>query len=408
MASADQKAITAIQVRFAAGDYFSALKLADQFASEHQGSDFRQWLDSQMLALLVSAGWSHLKLGDCNEAIVELRRAEAISRTNEIAKGLAFCFRKQGSLFAAEDQAKYFLEKFSGDTSMDPLYLDILESLGDYDHGVEFIEERIKTNKVADLSDLKKRLNEMTHKSNEGIHEEKTRSQYFVLTHRINEHAGLAGAVLDSLEGSLAEFVENFGFTAPKTPIEVYLYPDSNFKKLVSDSPDWAEGLFDGRIKIPVKDHWLGEENPKELIRILRHELVHALFSNMTDSRSLPTWFDEGIAQRLSCISDGCLPYLFPPKPGNFMAREDLEGVFTSYAAIKAEFAYRQSLYLVLILENQHPDDNALKLIINGLTIDSAINSDALLEKAGMKMNMLIEVAQKAWQNQDGLVRREN
>src|SRR5690606_32515263 len=104
----------------------------------------------------------------------------------------------------------------------------------------------------------------------------------------------------DNLEASLTHFVERYGFRAPVAPIEVVLYPADHFSGMVPGGPSWAEGIFDGRLRIPIREEML-LGNRSGLLQVLRHELVHALFSSMNDSRAMPSWFDEGIAQLLSC-----------------------------------------------------------------------------------------------------------
>lgn len=333
---------------------------------------------------------------------MHLRRAEVIERSLETAKGLAYCYRKTGNLFSAEDQARWLFEKFPNDRSIDDLYLDVLESLGEYEIAVEFLETLLASTQKNDIA-LDKKLKEMRNRAQESIHVEKTRSQHFVLSHRIVEHANLPEFALNILETSLSEFTESYGFIRPKTPIEVYLYRAANFSDLVPDGPQWADGLFDGRIRIPIREQWLEQNSPQALSRILRHELVHALFAQMTDSRALPAWFDEGVAQRLACAMDACLPFHFLPKDTAFLAKEDLERTFTTYPAIKADLAYRQSLYLIQVVEYLFPNRQILREIISNIGIDSTITSDAILFQSEMTMDKLIEHASNYWQNLNDL-----
>jgi len=55
----------------------------------------------------------------------------------------------------------------------------------------------------------------------------------------------------------------------------------------------WNAGLYDGRIRVPMYDEYMGEEEE----RVLVHETTHACLSIMGH---WPTWFQEGMAQRFS------------------------------------------------------------------------------------------------------------
>ena len=61
--------------------------------------------------------------------------------------------------------------------------------------------------------------------------------------------------------------------TFPIEPITVLLYTQEQFSD-ITRSPGWSGGLFDGRIRLPMRGA-LGD--PRELERVLTHEYVHAL-----------------------------------------------------------------------------------------------------------------------------------
>jgi Tfp pilus assembly protein PilF len=78
-------------------------------------------------------------------------------------------------------------------------------------------------------------------------------------------------------------------YPADRTP--VVLYARQDFHSLTQTS-QWAEGVFDGRIKIPVRG--LDAQNPK-LDRVLRHEYAHSLVARL-GGRRVPAWVNEGVA----------------------------------------------------------------------------------------------------------------
>jgi hypothetical protein len=80
-------------------------------------------------------------------------------------------------------------------------------------------------------------------------------------------------------------------YTYPTDVITVVLYTREQFRD-VTQSPDWAGGAFDGRIRVPVRG---ALENAAEFERVLRHEFTHALVYSVAP-RGVPFWLDEGLA----------------------------------------------------------------------------------------------------------------
>jgi hypothetical protein len=206
-------------------------------------------------------------------------------------------------------------------------------------------------------------------------------------------HRDIADKTLELLEKSLDELIVNYRFREPKKPIEVLLYPEMDFQNFNPESPLWAEALFNGRIRVPIHRPY----DPNRLQIALRHELVHALFSQMTGSRPMPSWFDEGVAQLASnCNKKGCTPFDFGINAGNFLNEENFLRPFVTYKAALAHQVYRQSLYMVLTLENRYRP--GLQAIIETIKIDSALDSNALLHQVGANFSDLRRNAEELWQ----------
>ena len=107
-------------------------------------------------------------------------------------------------------------------------------------------------------------------------------------------------AVLEILEEAYREIGQKFGHFPSKT-IVVVLHSKSTFQS-ATDSPAWADGLFDpvlGRIQVPAQD---ALADRAWLTRVLRHEFVHALLHDQLGhaGSTVPTWLNEGLAMELS------------------------------------------------------------------------------------------------------------
>lgn len=221
-------------------------------------------------------------------------------------------------------------------------------------------------------------------------------SQNFRLSYLAGEHEDLVGVVLSTLEEALDEFIENYGFMRPINQIEVILYESNNFRNVVAGGPEWAEGIFDGRLRIPVRDNMLTGD-PQGLRIILRHELTHAMTSLASDNRTLPPWFEEGLAQVLSCPKGECRSFVFPPTPGGFLPVKSFNASYISLANDKAGRAYSQSLYLIYVLQKLEGFE-VLRNLVSMLTTASDNSSDGILKPAGTTFEALHREASLLWE----------
>jgi hypothetical protein len=80
----------------------------------------------------------------------------------------------------------------------------------------------------------------------------------------------------------------------PSTPITVILYTEQEFHD-VTGAPEWSDGTFDTRIRIPVRG---AMRTTARFDRVLAHELVHAMISSLA-ARGVPAWLHEGLAVNL-------------------------------------------------------------------------------------------------------------
>jgi tetratricopeptide (TPR) repeat protein len=386
-----------IHARFNAGDFGAALALADKSAvDEALSADFQTWLGQQMPILLVSAGWLQIKLGNCDEAVNILKRSDALARDVHSAKGLAFCAYKLKNMVLADEQFSYYLKQNPNDAELSLLYADLLESDLRFDDAVRVLEDskKLRPNDEA----LAQKIASMQAKISESSNQNSTTSEHITLTYRSEEHEGLVESVLQILESAIDEYAEKYGFQVPKQTIEVILYPEASYRDVVNAGPAWTEGIFDGRMRIPIKPAFVAEPGMNTLRRILRHELSHALLAYMTDFREIPSWFNEGLAQRLEC-EDGCNRQFFPATPGKFLSQESLLVPYSSYAAIKAERSYRQSLYLIYVLEHDeyNASEDVLMRLVQPLHGTSNLTSDGILGPVGLTFAALHKKAEKLW-----------
>jgi tetratricopeptide (TPR) repeat protein len=386
--------------RFGAGDYAATLKLARQAIEDTTHPDsFKIWLRDQMASILTSLGWLELKQKNCEQALLHFEESDRYQILPESLKGAGYCRYQLKDSANSASLLRQYLEVQPGDATVRILYADALESLGRFREAAQSLEQ-IPTQAVADLpissDELTKRVKSMRAKITEGDEQTVQNFNQFVITYRADLHDDLIPAVTETLDASLQEFVDVYGFSFPKSNIEVILYPAENFQSVVSYGPEWAQGIFDGRMRIPIPAELNGTAKLDNLKRVLRHELVHALTAELTQSRTLPNWLNEGLAQRLECSSD-CGLFQFPPGKASMLAKSKLESNFNLMEKPAARIAYLQSLYLVLVLEQEMAIDGALRRLVSSLAKTQYSTSDQLLRPIGTGFEQLHSHAEKLW-----------
>ncbi len=149
-----------------------------------------------------------------------------------------------------------------------------------------------------------------------------------------------ASELLSNLERQYGDLQRELGF-APEISITVIVYTGQQFFD-VTKAPSWADGLNDGKMRIPVHD--LSGVTP-QLEAVLKHEMAHSFVHAATRGRC-PTWLNEGIAQmeepRSSSTFAEPLARLF--HDGKQAPLRYLEGPFSGFSRAQAHLAYAESL----------------------------------------------------------------
>ena len=406
----DRKKMLEIHTKFATGDFVGAATLAEFVSTQSIYSvTFQNWLLQQMPTLFTAAGWTKLRLGDCELGTTYLLKAEAMLPALESSKGLAICYYKLRNFAAAREWFDRYFKINPNDEQLKVLYTDVLESDGKFNEAVDILEEilksRAETENLSEEDVLQQRLDSMKERASEDKKQLRDHSLNFTISYRPEDHEGLIVFVLNTLEEGLTEYINSYGFLPPKSPIEVILYPKETFGKMIVGGPDWAIGLYDGRLRIPVDSTASSNMNAStymSLESVLRHELVHAMIALKNDHRNLPSWLDEGLAQRFACQKTGCRAYQFGATPGDFLEPADFNTAFTSYSAQKARMAYRQSLYLIYTLEKLYGYE-ALERIVNTISKSSPLSSDSFLKTWNTNFAELHDKASRYWNSREPL-----
>ena len=136
-------------------------------------------------------------------------------------------------------------------------------------------------------------------------------------------------------------------YTYPTDVVTVILYTREQFRD-ITQSPEWAGGAFDGRIRVPVQG---ALQNRAEFERVLAHEFTHALIQSIA-ARGVPAWLHEGLAD---CF-DGTDITRKAEQVRNartLLPLPRLEGSFAGLSAAEASLAYAESAVAVRALLDQ-------------------------------------------------------
>jgi tetratricopeptide (TPR) repeat protein len=186
----------------------------------------------------------------------------------------------------------------------------------------------------------------------------------------VNEPMGTA--VLDVLGKAYEEYAQRFAFR-PEEPVTVVLQTEAAFQD-DARTPEWAAGLNDGTIRVPVR----GLDRPTGgLVRVLRHELAHSFIAARTGG-NCPTWLQEGVSQFLEggdpAREDATLAPL--AREGKLLPLLSLEGPFQTLPPADVTVAYAESLSAVAHIIRKRGEAGIVRLLLalsDGLPSEEAL-----------------------------------
>jgi tetratricopeptide (TPR) repeat protein len=165
---------------------------------------------------------------------------------------------------------------------------EIQYSAGDVDDAIRSYEQAV-AQRPGDL-EMRERLDVWRKESS--VHRGLTQRNdgRFSIVFEGRTDSELADRAVASLDAAYWRIGKAIG-AYPSNSITVTLYTEQQFRDLTR-APEWSSGLFDGRIRIPVKG---ARQNLRQFDRVLAHELTHAMVTSLAP-RGVPAWLHEGLA----------------------------------------------------------------------------------------------------------------
>jgi tetratricopeptide (TPR) repeat protein len=227
--------------------------------------------------------------GDLVGAELATRRARDLLPTDAVVRlNLAACLDERGYPARAAVEIKKALE-------LGPEIALAHDRMGTLHYRDGRIEDAVaEWEKAASLAPPDKSLVERLASAKASIAAEarltRQTSAHFEIRFDMEKHAVLASKVLQALEeahGVVGAELQHFG----QETLVVVLLPTDEFQSLTG-AHGWVAGLYDGRIRLPVKD---AEQREAEVLARARHEYVHSVLAPL--GKRAPSWLHEGLAQ---------------------------------------------------------------------------------------------------------------
>ncbi len=171
-------------------------------------------------------------------------------------------------------------------------------------------------------------------------------SGHFILSYAENRKADIGGETLDALEEAYTWAGAKLGYY-PERQTPVILYTHRQFSGLTG-SPEWAAGLYDGKIRLSIGGLTHVGNSVKAL---LAHEFMHVMVREMAGNH-VPFWLNEGLAELSAREQDNpSLVHLeVALTDGKLFAFKELEGSFRTLGPKQIGLAYEQSYSFVRYL----------------------------------------------------------
>ena len=296
-------------------------------------------------AQLSKSGWDALNAGRVQEAAAAFDEALKVAPPQPmLLLGAGVTARLQGR---SDDARRFLVDALKIDpglTAASLLLGSVLYQAGDIDAAIDTYQRALAL--APDHPQLTKQL-DAWHKE-ALLHSSFGRKlgDHFTVLFEGPAEADLANRAVAILEAAYWR-IGTALYTYPTDVITVILYTREQFRD-ITQSPEWAGGAFDGRIRVPVQG---ALQNRAEFERVLAHEFTHALIQSIA-SRGVPVWLHEGLAD---CFDGTDLTRKEDQvrKAQTLLPLRRLEESFAGLSASDASLAYAESAVAVRALLDQ-------------------------------------------------------
>jgi len=281
-------------------------------------------------------GWEAIRDGRNEEAaaiFADAIRAEPRDPSNYVGAGLAA--QLLGNMAAARDGFEQALKLAPNFTTASLLLGDLLYRQSDLQGAIAVFEAAAKY--APNDKTVAARLERLRSEPSPEKGFFQSPSAHFTVLFEGPADEDLARRAVELLESAYWR-VGTALYTFPDHVITVVLYTEEQFRD-TTRSPAWAAAAYDGRIRIPMRGAL--EQAPRELERVLTHELTHAMIRAIAP-RGVPTWLNEGLAQYFEPEGNEWAAGVLAASDGR-IPLDQLAGSFDGFSGNQARVAYAES-----------------------------------------------------------------
>jgi peptidase MA superfamily protein/tetratricopeptide repeat protein len=318
-----------------------------------------------------AAGWRALRAGAAEEAAGDFSQALRIDAGNALAllgAGAAANMRGRG-----EEARQHLVGALKADPSLTAAALllgEILYREADLQGAIAVYEQALA--RTPGDPKLTARLD--TWRREAAVHDTfSTRlATHFTILFEGPADQPMAGKVSEMLESIYWQVGGALGAYPPNV-LTVVLYSKEQFRD-ITQSPSWAGGVYDGRIRVPMA----GRIDERDLQRVLTHEFTHAVIHSLAP-RGVPQWLNEGLAVLMERGGGQAAPL---PADADVPPLARLEGSFEKLSPGEARLAYGASAAATQALLDRGGPMVIYNLLTNlgaGMRFDEAFERAALV-----------------------------
>ena len=263
------------------------LERAESLAREYPGVE---WLREYVLAAHFLLAGQQIRARRFREALTYVNGSEDWgARAGDVATLRAVIHSEQEEWEVAKNWAETAIAY--GQTSQSAEMYHIVGKAHYYrqeiSRAVEVLEKALE---LGESPKIRASLNKALSEARAGGGNKTRLLAHFIVSYDGGAMESTGRMVIDTMDRSYASLKIQLGFEPPERVV-VILYTRRDYNEM--GGPDWSAGLFDGKIRVPVR----GLERLDERIKTtLHHELAHA-FIHARAGKNAPRWIHEGIAE---------------------------------------------------------------------------------------------------------------
>ncbi|RZA15785.1 MAG: hypothetical protein EOP10_25760 [Proteobacteria bacterium] len=391
-----------IRELFGVKKFDEALRLIDSEVQTNQSKASYQgyidWLKRQRFVVRTAQAFAFLEKQNCSAAMTILEEIPEADRPTVALKGMGYCKFLTREWSDADALLTRYLQVQSQDHESIQMLARTKEAKGEFDEAIALTDslQNIEDKESAELQ-MEPLRKSLLAKQTESLNQLVRAGSFFTLYYQPNVSPDYLDRVVETLGKTAAKLKSAYGIDYPEKSIDIFFHDTVLFGE-ITHGPEWSAGLYDGQIRLPIED---GENFTETVARAIRHELTHAFLSEMVARRNLPTWFQEGFAQLAEC-EQLCTQYDYAATTQKFMPAEKFEQSFLNLPMREAQVAYKQSLYMVLLLVHHQPDANIRQMFMLMPGLES-LSSQELIALTSWSFTLLHQTAKNTWEGQISL-----